>query len=108
MKIRVGVRALFGLVAMTLSLASCSAGKESAANFFYEAFCPSCEETQRIEALAARVASWGQASRGVTVVPYELFHGDAGETLDRLCSTYGVNINSLSLPVLFADAELYN
>ena len=96
------------LLAMFLASA-CGSGRTTTAYFFYEAVCPSCEETQRVERLAARVASWGQQEKRITVRPYDMLKSgtEAFEALERLCRDLGVDSSTVSLPVLFNNGALY-
>ena len=89
-------------------LISCSGGEESTVDFFYEAVCPSCEETQRMEALAGEVMYWGTNRNNTSVKTYDIFHtANAIDTLYELCDKYGVDTLSLYLPVLFVDGAVY-
>ena len=104
----VGVRTVLGFVILALLLVvSCSGRKERTVYFFYEAVCPDCEETQRMQNLAYRVVSWGREQKGITVSSYDVFHADASEAFDKLRTEYEVDISLLTLPVLFADGKLH-
>ena len=90
-------------------IAACGRGDERTAYFFYEAVCPSCEETQRLERLAAGVASRGQEERRTEVRTFDMFHAtdEAFETIERLCRERGIELNTVCLPILFTNESVY-
>ena len=97
-----------GIAAVILT-AACDPGSEGTAYFFYEAVCPSCEETRRMERLASGVASWGQQDRRTEVRTFDMFHqtDEAFETIEQLCRERGIDLHTVSLPILFTSESAY-
>ena len=102
-------RLFYVWLAALVLVTACGRGESAASYLFYEAVCPSCEETQRIERLAARVAAWGQRDRRTEIRTFDMFHSsdEAFETIERLCRERGIDFGGVSLPILFTRDSVY-
>lgn len=104
---RYACRAAVAALVAAGSLLGCSREKTTL-YFFYEAVCPSCEESSRMVNLANRVAFAVQQSRREEVEIYDVFRGDATKKLEEVSAKHGVSWEKLSLPVLFASGKVYS
>ncbi len=97
------------LVLFVLS-GACKQKEKEYAYLFYQAVCPSCEETKRMEELASRVTSLGQRDRRIESRAYDMFHSHTEEitdTIERLCSQHEIEFNSVTLPILFIRNDVF-
>jgi len=80
---------------------------EREALLFYEAVCPTCETSRRMEQLAGRLVAIGRERPDLTVRTYDVYRAESVEALRKAIGDLGVELAGLRFPLLIADGTVY-
>jgi glutaredoxin len=105
------LRVGFCIICFALFFIPLSCSKEISQNanafFFYEALCPSCEHTRRIEELSGWLTEWASERSDITLERHVL-NSDAGEILETVSKEYGIDPQKVAIPVLFIKGKIFS
>lgn len=94
------------LLVCLAAIAGCTREHQSVV-FFYEAICPSCEESQRMEQLAGSVMGLESSGTNVSARAFNVYEPGAMEALESALAAAGLEPSVVSFPVLIVGQEVY-
>ncbi len=95
------------LLLFCLAAISACAPEHQSVSFFYEAVCPSCEESQRMELLAGSVVGLERSVPNLSAEAFNLYEHGGMVALAQALESAGLESSSVSFPLLIVGDEVH-